>query len=107
MVAGRVNRERLRAWIEGVAQPVAKQVERQHQTEDREARPNRHPRRLTKKVPGGVEVRITNEELANAANVTPFTASRLMSDWQRDRALVKRRGAILLRSPERLLLRLV
>jgi len=45
--------------------------------------------------------------LANAANVTPFTASRLMSDWQRDRALVKRRGAILLRSPERLLLRLV
>jgi CRP-like cAMP-binding protein len=64
-------------------------------------------RTIGKKVPGGVEVRITNEELANAANVTPFTASRLMSEWQRDRALVKRRGAILLRSPERLLLRLM
>jgi len=64
-------------------------------------------RTIGKKVPGGVEVWITNEELANAANVTPFTASRLMSDWQRDRALVKRRGAILLRSPERLFLRLM
>ena len=64
-------------------------------------------RTIGKKVPGGVEVRITNEELANAANVTPFTASRLMREWQRDRVLVKRRGAILLRSPERLLLRLM
>jgi CRP-like cAMP-binding protein len=53
--------------------------------------------------PGGVALQITNEELANAANVTPFTASRLMSEWQRDRALVKRRGRVLLRVPERLL----
>jgi CRP-like cAMP-binding protein len=64
-------------------------------------------RTIGKKVPGGVEVRITNEELANTANVTPFTASRLMSEWQRDHALVKRRGAILLRSPERLFLRMM
>ena len=64
-------------------------------------------RTIGKKVPGGVEVRITNEELANTANVTPFTASRLMSEWQRDHALVKRRGAILLRSPERLFLRMI
>jgi CRP-like cAMP-binding protein len=54
---------------------------------------------------GGVELKITNEELANAANITPFTASRLMSKWQHDRALVKRRGKVLLRSPERLFLR--
>jgi CRP-like cAMP-binding protein len=54
--------------------------------------------------PGGVELQITNEELANAANITQFTASRLMSKWQRDRALVKRRGKVLLRSPERLFL---
>lgn len=62
-------------------------------------------RTIGKEVPGGVALQITNEELANAANVTPFTASRLMSGWQRDRALVKRRGKVLLRSPERLFLR--
>jgi len=46
----------------------------------------------------------TNEELAGAANVTPFTASRLLSEWQRNHAVVKRRGKILLHSPERLFL---
>ena len=55
----------------------------------------------------GTILRITNEDLANAANVTPFTASRLMSEWQRERALVKRRGEVLLRSPERLFLSIV
>lgn len=62
-------------------------------------------RTIGQKVPGGVALQITNEDLANAANVTPFTASRLMSKWQSDRALVKRRGEVLLRSPERLFLR--
>jgi len=62
-------------------------------------------RTIGKEVVGGTALQITNEELANAANVTPFTASRLMSQWQRDRALVKRRGKVLLRSPERLFLR--
>jgi CRP-like cAMP-binding protein len=62
-------------------------------------------RTIGKEVAGGAALQITNEELANAANVTPFTASRLMSKWQRDRALVKRRGRVLLRSPERLFLR--
>ena len=62
-------------------------------------------RTIGKEVAGGTVLEITNEELANAANVTPFTASRLMSQWQRDRALVKRRGKVLLRSPERLFLR--
>ena len=62
-------------------------------------------RTIGRKTPDGVELQITNEELANAANITPFTASRLMSKWQRDRALVKRRGKVLLRSPERLFLR--
>jgi CRP-like cAMP-binding protein len=56
------------------------------------------------KVPDGIELEITNEELANAANVTPFTASRLLSEWQRDGAVRKRRGSIVLRSPQRLLL---
>jgi CRP-like cAMP-binding protein len=60
---------------------------------------------IGQEAPGGVALQITNEELANAANVTAFTASRLMSQWRRDRALVKRRGKVLLRSPERLFLR--
>ena len=62
-------------------------------------------RTIGRETPDGVELQITNEELANAANITTFTASRLMSKWQRDRALVKRRGKVLLRSPERLLFR--
>ncbi len=62
---------------------------------------------IGQKVPGGVEFDATNEELASAANVTPFTTSRLLSNWQTSRAVVKRRGKILLRSPERLLLPVV
>jgi hypothetical protein len=34
--------------------------------------------------------------LANAANVTPFTASRLISAWQRSGAVKKSRGKLLL-----------
>ena len=64
-------------------------------------------RTVGQKVEGGIALQITNEELANASNVTPFTASRLMSEWQRDRAIVKRRGEVLVRSQERLLLHLV
>jgi len=46
---------------------------------------------------------ITNEELANAAAITLFDASRFMSDWQRSGALAKTRGKVLLRSPDSLL----
>ena len=56
------------------------------------------------KVSGGVEILVSNEDLANAANVTPFTASRLLSDWQRKGMLAKTRGKVLLRDPERLML---
>jgi len=52
----------------------------------------------------GFEFDATNEELAGAANVTPFTASRLLGEWQRNRAVAKRRGKVLLRSPEGLFL---
>jgi CRP/FNR family transcriptional regulator, nitrogen oxide reductase regulator len=62
---------------------------------------------IGQKVPGGVEFDVTNEELASAANITPFTASRLVSEWQTSRAVAKRRGKILLRSPERLFLKIV
>jgi CRP-like cAMP-binding protein len=56
------------------------------------------------KSPTGVELDVTNEELAQAANVTHFTASRLLSHWQGQGALVKTRGKILLLSPANLLL---
>ena len=56
------------------------------------------------RVSDGIELVIRNEELAAAANVTPFTVSRVISEWQRSGVLVKSRGRILLPSPERLLL---
>jgi CRP-like cAMP-binding protein len=59
---------------------------------------------IGRKVPGGIELDIANEELANAANVTPFTASRLLSEWQRNGAVSKRRGSVVLRDPNRLFL---
>jgi CRP-like cAMP-binding protein len=55
----------------------------------------------------GIEIEVTNEELANAANITHYTASRLMSEWQKNRTIVKRRGTILLLSPAHLVLRTV
>jgi CRP-like cAMP-binding protein len=53
--------------------------------------------------PSGVEMSITNEDLAEGANVTPFTVSRCLSDWQSAGIVVKRRGKLLLRKPELLL----
>jgi CRP-like cAMP-binding protein len=50
----------------------------------------------------GTCVELTNEQLANAANVTPFTASRILSSWQRIGVIAKSRGRFVLRSPERL-----
>lgn len=55
------------------------------------------------KVPGGVRLNITNEHLANAANITLFTASRLLSQWQRCGALEKGRGTVTVCDPSRLL----
>lgn len=59
--------------------------------------------RIGREVSEGVEIDVTNEELANAANVTLFTASRLLSELQRKGALAKRRGKVLVHSSERLL----
>jgi CRP/FNR family transcriptional regulator, nitrogen oxide reductase regulator len=58
---------------------------------------------IGQKVPGGVELDIRNEELAHEANISPFTASRLLNAWQREGILVKRRGKVFLRAPGRLL----
>jgi CRP/FNR family transcriptional regulator, nitrogen oxide reductase regulator len=59
-------------------------------------------RAIGHEVPGGIELDVTNEELANAANVTPFTASRIFSGWQRNGILTKSRGKVLLHSAKRL-----
>jgi len=55
---------------------------------------------LGQKVSGGVELDVTNDELADSANITPYTTSRLISEWQRLGAIRRRRGKILLVSPE-------
>jgi CRP/FNR family transcriptional regulator, nitrogen oxide reductase regulator len=57
---------------------------------------------IGQKVSDGIEVDVTNEELADSANITPYTTSRLVSEWQRSAAIRKNRGKILLLSPEAL-----
>jgi len=52
---------------------------------------------------GGVAMKIKNEDLAAGANVTLFTVSRFLRNWQRAGILTKGRGKILLRKPELLL----
>jgi CRP/FNR family transcriptional regulator, nitrogen oxide reductase regulator len=54
-------------------------------------------------VPSGVEVGIKNEDLASLADVSYFTASRVLKGWDRDGVLEKSRGKIIIRSPEKLL----
>lgn len=58
---------------------------------------------IGREVSDGIELDVTNEELANAANITLFTASRLLSEMQRKGVLMKKRGKVVLRSPEQLL----
>lgn len=50
----------------------------------------------------GTVLNISNEELANEANVTIFTVSRLLSDWHRKGFVVKSRGKVVIRSSEEL-----
>lgn len=56
------------------------------------------------KVARGVEVTAKNEELAAAAGITPFTASRIIGEWARTGLVSKSRGKILITSPEQLVL---
>ena len=57
---------------------------------------------IGKKRTDGIHLEITNEQLASTANITIFTVSRLLSEWQRRGALAKSRGQVILRSPGRL-----
>lgn len=58
---------------------------------------------IGRKTPSGTSLEITNEQLANTANITPFTVSRLLSEWQRIGLISKDRGKLLLYHPEELL----
>lgn len=53
---------------------------------------------IGRKVNGGIELDVTNEELAEAANITFYTTSRIVSEWQRRGAIRKHRGKIILLS---------
>lgn len=51
----------------------------------------------------GIQMKVMNKDLSEGANVTQFTVSRCLREWQRAGILAKRRGMILLRKPELLL----
>jgi CRP/FNR family transcriptional regulator len=53
--------------------------------------------------PDGIDVRIKNEQLAALADVSAFTASRQLQQWEREGAVKKRRGAIRIVDPDGLL----
>ena len=55
--------------------------------------------------PDGIELDVTNQELAVSTNISPYTTSRLINEWQRTGTIRKRRGKIFLVSPERFSLR--
>lgn len=54
-------------------------------------------------LPDGAEITVTNTELAAEANVSPFTVSRLVQRWARTGALRKKRGKLVILSPEKLI----
>ena len=53
--------------------------------------------------PSGVDLDITNEELASLADVSPFTVSRVLNEWRRKGAVTKRRKTLRIHAPEALL----
>lgn len=59
-------------------------------------------RGVGRKRPNGIDLQITNEQLASTANVTHFTVCRLLREWQKNGTLSKSRGKILLSRPEQL-----
>jgi CRP-like cAMP-binding protein len=51
----------------------------------------------------GVEVDVKNDDLASLADISPFTTSRLLNEWERRGAVQKARGKVLIRCPEKLI----
>jgi len=50
-----------------------------------------------------VEIDIKNEDLASLADISFFTASRFLQEWERKGAVEKSRGKVLIRCPEKLI----
>jgi len=55
-------------------------------------------------VSDGIEIDVSNQELADSVNINLYTVTRILSKWQRTGAIRKYRGKILLRSPKKLFL---
>jgi CRP-like cAMP-binding protein len=53
--------------------------------------------------PGGIDVHITNEQLGSLADVSRFTASRVLSNWNKTGVITKERETVRIHSPEALL----
>jgi len=50
----------------------------------------------------GIAIDITNEQLSSLSDISPFTASRLLSRWEHEHWLTKHRGRVTLLAPEHL-----
>ena len=50
----------------------------------------------------GIAIDITNEQLSSLSDISPFTASRLLSRWEHAHWLTKHRGRVTLLAPEHL-----
>lgn len=54
-------------------------------------------------MPAGMEVEITNQDLASLADLSFFTVSRIFRHWEHEGTVEKSRGKVLIRRPEKLL----
>lgn len=54
--------------------------------------------------PDGIEIRATNDQLSGLADISSFTASRVLSNWGREGTVSKRRGRVILHDPEALMI---
>ena len=54
--------------------------------------------------PSGVIIEITNEQLSSLSDISSFTASRLLSKWERNGAVCKERGRVTVVAPEALMI---
>jgi CRP/FNR family transcriptional regulator, nitrogen oxide reductase regulator len=52
--------------------------------------------------PHGVEIEATNEQLSALSDISLFTTSRLLSEWEREGTVSKTRGKVLVHTPEAL-----
>jgi CRP-like cAMP-binding protein len=59
-------------------------------------------RGIGRNVYGGLELEVTNEDLAYASSMTLFTVSRLLREWHRQGAVEKSRGKLILRASQTL-----